>query len=326
MIKQSRRWKRQTEQQFFETLTELLQNGYTLQRSLEVMQVIMTKQANDLKSIHTKLGQGEPLAICLQPFVRAHLRDELDLVSLHGCQIDLLRTIGEREKQYQQQFNQLGAILCYPALLLGLLALVGLYLGMYLMPQGNELEIQLIGGVIVGSVLVLGAYVIWFTKQSKLKQCQLLLRLPLLGNVVKMAIQQALYMQLGYLLQSGVSLQQVVRYCGTHPQHWICQLIGTSVQTAWETGQSLETGLNHVRYLSPEAKHLFMRGKPTQSIGQDLIQLAKYVNTRQKQQVQTVMASVQPICFVIIGICVIGLYMALLLPLYDQMIEMGDYY
>lgn len=326
MTNQAKRWPRNTEQRFFETLNELLQNGYTLQQSLILMQDLLPKQRKALHQVQETLSRGETLANSLVGYVRPHILDELNLVSLHGCQLALLHLVGEREKQYQLQFKQLRAILCYPILLFVLLAVVGMYLGMYVLPQEKTIDAEMVGLGIIGFILLVIMGLLWFKKRSRIKKYQFLMRIPLVGKVIELVLQQALYLQLGYLLQSGVSLQMVMAYCDQHPSHWICQLIGRPVREAWEKGGTLEQGLNQVAYLSTEAKNLFMRGNATQQIGRDLVLLATYLNEQQKQRVQTLMACIQPVCFVVIGIFVIGLYMALLLPLYDQMIGMGELY
>lgn len=322
--KKIKKWSRKVEQVFFETLNDLLQNGYTLHRSFEVMQVILPRLAGDLEKVQISLNNGSSLVVSLEPFVHAHILDELDLVQLHGCQLALLKSIGEREKQYQQQFKQLWATLAYPILLFGMIGGIVLYLGAYLMPTTDNMLISLMGmGMVVFIIFMIGCS-LWFFRQTKVRQYHLLIHLPLIGPVVKLVVQQALYLQLGYLLESGVSLQAVANYCQENPKQWVCQLIGQSVQSEWAQGGTLESGLNEVQYLTEEAKSLFMRGKPTELIGHDLIQLAKHLNVRQKQRVMTLMAYVQPICFIIIGGLVVGLYMALLLPLYDQMLGIGE--
>lgn len=322
--KKIKKWSRKVEQVFFETLNDLLQNGYTLPRSLEVMQVILPRLAGDLQTVQISLNNGSSVVDSLEPFVHANILDELALVQLHGCQLALLKSIGEREKQYQQQLKQLWATLAYPILLFGIIGGIVLYLGTYLLPTTDNALISFLGMGMVSFIVFMIGCILWFFKQTKVRRYHLVIRLPLIGPVVKLVVQQALYLQLGYLLESGVSLQVVANYCQEHPKQWVCQLIGQSVQVAWEKGETLETGLNEVQYLTEEAKSLFMRGKPTELIGRDLIQLARHLNVRQKQRVMTLMAYVQPICFMIIGGLVVGLYMALLLPLYDQMLGMGE--
>lgn len=325
MRKKEKKWSRKQEHEFFDNLNELLRNGYTLARSLDVLQMTCPKLTRDFERIQEQLCAGEAIDTCLRPFVRAHILDELALVNLHGCQLELLRSIGLREQQYQNQFKQLAAVLCYPVVLLILLSSIVIYLGLFLMPQIGQNLFTTVNGLCVGIVsigLCIGG--IKFKKSDKFQRYQMLIRIPIIGRIAKLNIQQALYLHLGYLLQSGVSLQTVVAYCRTHQQHWICQLIGQPVMEAWQAGHFLEQGLNQVRYLSPEAKTLFLRGNRTEQIGRDLIQLSKYLTLKQEQRVRIGIASVQPLFFIVIGIMVVCLYMALLLPLYDQMADMGE--
>lgn len=58
-------------------------------------------------------------------------------------------------------------------------------------------------------------------------------------------------------------------------------------------------------------------------MGGDLIQLAKHLNARQEQRIQTGLSAIQPLFFILIGIMIVGLYMVLLLPMYDEMLTMG---
>lgn len=320
----SKKWTRKTEHQFFQSLRDLQQNGYSLCRSLDVLQAMYPKISAYLLVVRRILAQGRPLTEALATFVRQGILDELSLVSLHGYQLALLSVIGQRERQQLLQRKRLITVLCYPVLLLLLLSILGAYLSFCLMPQiGAKFYDQItwwgIGIVCMSSYLIPA----WFKRLSKHQQLAWVQRIPVIGPIIQLSIQQGLCIQIGYLLMSGVNLYDVVTYCQGHQRYWLCQLIGPSVANAWEQGQTLERGLNQVQYLPTEAKTLFMRGNPTQQVGRDLVQLAEHLNVRQEQRIQAGLASVQPLLFLVIGLLVVGLYMMLLLPIYDQMLTMG---
>lgn len=320
-----KRWSRKQEQQFFANVSDLLGNGYSLHHALDVMQATCPMIKQDLITIQQQLSKGQTLAKSVKMYVRPNLQGELSLVALHGCQVALLRAISEREYQHQQQFKRLQSVIYYPILLLLMLGIVGGYIAMVVSPQQSDMLWTVQNyGVCAGVLLGLGDLALWYKRLSQLAKYQCLMRIPIIGPIVKLYVQQALYLQLGYLLQSGVGLRDVVEYCQKHSDYWLCELINEPVKNAWEQGESLETGLNQVQYLALEAKLLFMRGNPLAQIGKDLRQLAKHLKIRQQQRIQLALALVQPLFFCVIGAGIVGLYMMLLLPIYDQMFTMGE--
>ncbi|MCW0952683.1 type II secretion system F family protein [Weissella ceti] len=293
-----KRWSRNQEQQFFANVSDLLSNGYSLHHALGVMQATCPAIQQDLTVIQQCLNEGQTLAVSLDTYIRPNLQGELALVELHGCQLALLHAISERERQYQQQFKRLQSVIYYPALLLLMLGMVGGYIAMVVSPQLGATLCTIQNYSICAATLIgLGGLWGWYKRQSQLSKYQCLMRIPIIGPIVQLFVQQALYMQLGYLLQSGVGLRDVVEYCQRHTSYWLCELINEPVKNAWEQGETLETGLNQVQYLALEAKLLFMRGNSLAQTGQDLIQLARYLQTRQEQRIQMGVALVQPIFF-----------------------------
>lgn len=319
-----RKWTRKQEYQFFQSIHDLQRNGYSLYRSLDVVQAMYPKLGVDIQGVRKSLAEGHTLPDALEEFVQCRILDELSLVSLHGYQLELLNIIGQREQQQQFQRKRLITVLCYPMLLMTLLSIVGVYLSFFLMPQIGDSLCDRMSWWIIGMILFCLGYIPWYIKRLPLlHQLKLVQNMPIIGPIVVLSMQQGLCIQMGYLLMSGVNLHDVVTYCQKNQRYWLCQLIGPAVATAWENGETLESGLNHVQYLPLEAKKLFLHGNPTQQVGGDLIQLAKHLNARQEQRIQTGLSAIQPLFFILIGIMIVGLYMVLLLPMYDEMLTMG---
>jgi len=323
--KKIKKWGRKLELQFIENLSDLLENGYELSQCLRIITSTIPQLTNDIAIVQTKLEKGERLANALTGFIRQHILDEMNLSELHGCQIDLLRVIANRERQYQSQLKRLVSLMCYPLCILMLMFVVGTYLMLVMVPQKGQLmltEQTILGIMLVIGLLIFG--VVMLKKVPKLKRLYLLTHIPVLGHIMRLNLEQSICFHIGYLLRSGVSLVVVSKFCQQHPQYWLCQLVGKSVSDNWQEGKSLLEGLNQVSYMSDEAKALFLRGSTSKKVGDDLIKVANQLTPRIDQRIQIVLAYVQPLLFLVIGLLVILLYMMLLMPLYDQMLEIGE--
>ncbi len=74
--------------------------------------------------------------------------------------------------------------------------------------------------------------------------------------------------------------------------------------------------------LPSECQHLFAKGKSEQAIGEDFQILAQRKFELLERQVQRYLMIIQPVCFAVIGLIVIGLYGIMLLPMYRNMGEL----
>lgn len=322
-----KRWNRWQQMTFLEQFSQLLANGYQVPAALDLVMSLLPFLKGDLVICQQRLCAGDTLADRLSPYLRPLLCQQLALSQLHGQQTALLIALGKRERLVYQQRKKMHQLLIYPAFLLLTLGLLVGLMSVFLIPhlsQFGHLRFGLpswaytigVAGLVL--LLITGAISVLFVTRYQLKGLMLGRRVPLVGRYFKLYVEYHLCLQLGYIMQSGVSLAAVVHYCQQHPQLVFSRLVGSSVHQALKRGESLNKALQEVEGLTLPARQLFMKGKPQATVGTDLIVYAQMLVERMESLVNQWLGALQPLAFMMIGACVIGLYCWLLLPLYQN--------
>ena len=324
-------WPLKTQADFFELLGQLIANGYALERTLMTVQGVLPKQRLALIAIVAGLHQGQPLHQLLAPYVRREIARELAFASVHGRLSQLVMEIGRREHRRLRQSQKLRQLLLYPVVLLVMLAgLMGLFCT-YLLPQLQQMGApvpQLSHWGVVLSVSVLTCCVVsWlggriWRRRNWLQRLQLLQRVPFIGSLVQLSIGYQMSLQLGLLLTSGIGLATIVKRSATADSPELMRLLGTQAERGLREGQDLRQVIQSMPLLPPECQHLFAKGKSEQAIGEDFQILAQRKFELLERQVQRYLMIIQPVCFAVIGLIVIGLYGIMLLPMYRNMGEL----
>lgn len=84
-------------------------------------------------------------------------------------------------------------------------------------------------------------------------------------------------------------------------------------------GESIAEFVTKVPLLPRESELLFSKGKQQQEIGQEFQLLAERKFELLERQIGRYLLIIQPLCFGVIGLVVVGLYLLMLMPMYQNM-------
>lgn len=307
---------------------QLLKNGFPSQAivltSLD-LQLLTDKQA---QQVEHQLQNGASLARSLQPVVRqASLLAQLEIAEQHGdlasCCLDNAKLLEEQ----QRQLKQLRSLLIYPLLLFVVLGAMALFLQFYLKPQLVSLlpagaQKHAINWWLVGLILlgILGLAIWLVLRRLSLWQKRLLLlKLPILGQLFQSYQHYLIFTDLGHLLASGLSLQEILQFSGRFNRQSLQSQLAGIVQQQLKAGQSLSTLIQTQPLLPNELKMLLAQNRPRRYQSIELQVLGQKSYQKLQRQLRTLINQIQPILFVIIAILVGSMYYQLLAPLYQIM-------
>lgn len=134
IITTSRNFKRQHQVLFFQELGELLQSGYSIAHSLDILAAAHTTWTTWLATVNARLNQGVPLHVVLDQTVSQAILLQIKLADQHGNLSEMLVTIGQHLAQVQQQQQKIKQVLQYPIVLIGLLGLMLIGMKLFLYP------------------------------------------------------------------------------------------------------------------------------------------------------------------------------------------------
>jgi len=308
-------------------------NGYALERALHTMPTLLPKQAGTLREISQGLRAGKTLAQLLQPYVRAEIYRDLIFADIHGRLAILLIEIGKREYRRLQMRQKLKQVLYYPMILFCLIIGAMAGFAIWLLPEFKQLGLaqsfivsdKLINFTVplgITGVSLIGVCFWRWHSASWLERLVFLQRLPILGKIIKLSLDYQICLQLGLLLSSGISLATIIQQASQTKNEHLMTLLGQQVQQGCHEGLNLWEVILNNPLLPQECQQLFAKGKPECEVGEDLQVLAQRKFELLERLVQRYLLIVQPICFAIVGGIVLGMYMLLLMPMYQNMGEL----
>lgn len=317
---------------FFEILADLLKAGFKLQTAMEFIANLKQSNQQVMAIIQTDLANGCSFATSIAPFFHDEVVWQIELSELHGS---LEQTIKVLAQSLQMRFNQqkkLKQLLQYPILLIVMLVIVGIFIRFYFLDQlltlqGTNKPKQTLGEYwllqIVGILGGIGVFT-WFSwyRLSNMQRINLLLKVPILKNIVQYQMGYQFGYMLGLLLQAGQSYQIISSYMKKLSSRSIYFQFGTQLENACQAGDDIAEFFMNISYLPREFGLFFVRGKPNQEIGQDLGAFSKLSFQHLLKAYERLLASVQPLMFMLIAVGIIGMYAAMLLPMYQMIGEL----
>jgi type IV pilus assembly protein PilC len=178
--------------------------------------------------------------------------------------------------------------------------------------RGNFLVIV---AVIVGLVV---AAVAWFRRdESKLLVDGLMLRVPLLGPMVRMYATSQLARTLSTLLSGGLPLLSALGVAASSVgNRRVAAAVADSASHIRE-GRSLTVALESTQIVDHMAIEMVKVGEQTGALGDMLNTLAEFYDQEMETRLATVMGLVEPVLLVIMAVIVAGMLIAFYLPLFQ---------
>jgi len=324
-----KKWSHKDQVLFFETLSDLIQSGYPMREALESMMVVLPNRKNDLNCIRGALAEGQTFEEGILGYVDRTIQFQLSFVKLHGDLGAVIYEIGAHEYERNAQLQKMRSLMLYPACLLLLTIVFGTMLGSFLQTSSKVDQTFLSDGAtrvigsILGIVLIVGGQCLWrwYNHISTLKRWLFWLKVPIVNRLMKLTIGYYVSFHMGILLQSGVGIAEVVKNLTQLKPGRFLSEIGSAMMEHMQQGGDLIDYLQAMPLLPTEAQILFSTGKSQLEIGKDLERLARVKKNQLDKTIERLLLLLQPLCFAVIGIVIVSLYLNYLLPIYS---EIGD--
>lgn len=323
----TKRWSRKKQAIFFKQLGQLIKAGYSLNRALILLSVMLNKDCTVIMTMQKHLQSTANLPAILKPYVHRSIVKELNFVNLHGNLTGYLTELGERIERQVRQENRLRQLMYYPIFLIVITLIIAGFFAVYLLPllgineAFNGLK-TLIKGLWL-TVLIVGivsyVYRVKFARLSKLTQLKWLLRIPYFGQLLRLYFSNRVALHLALLFENGVGLIQIIEYCRKCEDNPLLMESAQLASLELQKGDSLVALLTNSQLFSPQLAYIFQQGKRQNEIGEDLLQIARNDFTHFEQKINQLFVLIQPTIFIIVAAVIVWLYMMILTPMYGEM-------
>lgn len=329
---------------FTRQLASMLSSGITLIRSLEILREQMENEAMTavVGSIITDIEEGKPLSFAIAKYPEAFSAIYVAVIKSSETSglLDkaLLRLADNLEKEERLKAT-IKAALTYPAIVVILMVIVVFIMMIYVIPQLSNLykslnvplplPTQIIIGisgfvtvlwpVILGfGVLLVFLYRRWHkTEAGQLLIDNLLLKIPIFGNLFKKVILTEFSRTLSLLIGNGIlvveSLLQSADTMGNiHYKNAVLD-VAKKVENGVKIGDAITT----YSLFPPVFVQLVKVGEEAGKLDETLMKASEYFERETDQLVKTLTTALEPFIMVVLGIGVAFLMISIITPIYS---------
>lgn len=315
-----------------------MKEGYLLPTAMALLLPMHTQKLDEALLGITSILKGGGNAAEILKFLgfKDPVLFPVEIAEHHGRLADSIESISKSFARTERVQKKLRGILIYPLSLLFFTSGLFLFFRTNYVPNLTALMDSLQNGgesggvpayllnlpdVFIGAFALIGAVsaIYWrlAIKRPPPQQIRWLLRVPLLRNYMRLYWSHLLSRELGTLLHSGISLQESLHLLQNQNYHTIIRFMAKTCHEEVITGHPLSTALSHHAFTSDDMPAFVAHGEMAGFLGKELILYSEVLMERIEQQTQGLLRIIQPAFFVIIAVCIVGAYLAILLPMYN---------
>lgn len=319
---------------FLEMLLLLLENGFSLQESIQVM--VRSQQFSQviLGTVQQGLEQGLGLGACFFSLgFPQQAVTQIELSEVHGNLVETLQSVFKNTKLVEHQRREIQKIMAYPCILF--LFSMGMLLSMrwILLPQllaSNMVQenhwgiLFLLHGpnlflwFLLGCLIVGGISYQWMKHKSILQRAIYWSRIPFVGQLYRLYQTSYFSLEWGKLFREGLEMKQILDTLIHLPKQSIMVALAHELHQGLREGIALTDQLTHYSFLTAEFSLIVFQGELKGRLGEELLIYNQLLLKTLIQKIEQVIKWVQPIVFLLIASVIILVYVAMFLPIYGN--------
>ncbi|MFP9126841.1 competence type IV pilus assembly protein ComGB [Niallia sp. BSM11] len=333
-------WSLQEQSMFLKVIGELLTQGYSLSEGVRSsVYYLPANKKEDIMSVLGSLKGGNSFCDNL-----ARLKFNQQTISYvyfaekHGGFAGAFMDASTIMENRLRTIQQLQKILYYPLFLIVFTLVLFYFVHQVLLPQFSslfltmKLETNLFMVFIIGAgkampILMLSAvyfaltlvfyYFKFFRKKDALEKLRLFTAIPIAGKCFSLYYTHVFSLQLSHLLAGGFSIYEALTFFQNNNQHAYFSLAGKKVIEQLKKGERMEHAFVVLTFMEKEFCRILQHGQENGKLDRELLFLSRFCMENLQDRVAGLLKKIQPIIYGFIGILVISIYLAVLLPMFE---------
>ncbi|MDN3449889.1 competence type IV pilus assembly protein ComGB [Planococcus sp. APC 3906] len=323
---------------FLSRLAVLLREGYLLPTALTLLLPMHTPKLDEALNGVTSILKGGGNAAEILKFLgfKDNVLFPVEIAEHHGRLPESIDSISKSFSRTEQVQKKLRNILVYPVSLLFFTSGLFLFFRTSYVPNLEKLMASLnadgegagvpayllnLPDLFISCFAIAGigasAFAAMLRKMGPAQKIAWLTRLPVLRKTMVFYWSHLLSRELGTLLHSGISLQESLQLLQKQNHHSIIQFMAEVCRSEVVTGVPLSDALRRHPFFAPDMAAFVQHGEMAGFLGKELILYSEVMMERIEAQTQRLLKIIQPAFFIMIAACIIGAYLAILLPMYN---------
>lgn len=305
-------------------ISELLKSGYSINQAINFLARV-DQNKKIFQIINEKIKNGSKLSEALQKNINPNILMQIQMAENNGQLADCLRALGKYLDGQYQQLHKVKQVSRYPILLLVILVFMIVVAKYFLYPIFDQWDSQafdnswinylISGTAIIGMLLVLIG--VNFLRKSKINRLSFMVRLPLVGKIVKTMINYQIANHLSLAFDSGLEFGETVNLYSDNNSKLTTTQLARQTKNALNDGYDIEHIVSKLNFIDQSLVALFQKGADNFQIASDFKQYSNFTFKKMMKQIDQLVNIIQPFLFGIIGLAIIGMYLMMLMPMYQ---------
>jgi type IV pilus assembly protein PilC len=173
----------------------------------------------------------------------------------------------------------------------------------------------IIGGI---ALLVFAVYRYYKTDSGRLQIDTLLLKVPVLGDLIRKSAVSRFTRTLGTLISSGVSILEGLEITARTAGNMVVHNAVMESRASIAGGETIAAPLQKSRVFPPMVISMIAVGEQTGGLDEMLSKIADFYDEEVDAAVSALLSLMEPIMIVVLGVVVGGMVVAMYLPIFDM--------
>ena len=328
---------------FTRQLAIMLNAGLTIVEALEILRKQIVKESlhKIIVDIETQIKAGNSMSFVLRQYPQHFSNLYIALVKsgeASGKLSEILLRLSENLEKQREFRGKLRGALIYPVFILSAMIAVMFIMITFVIPKLLELyknfqvELPFSTKILIAVstfsatfwpliLIIVVAVIVGFrqflqTKQGKTVKDSLVLQLPIVKGVIRMAALVDSTRTLAILVGSGVSILESLSIIIDTTENVVYKESFARVYKKVEKGQSLGGAFGDDILFPPILTQMTIVGENTGHLDDTLTRLSKYFEFESELAIKTMTTLIEPTILVILGLSVGGLVFSIITPIY----------
>lgn len=324
---------------FIKRLYELIDHGYMLEDSLEFLLIQYEVADDEIKKIKEKLSNGSKLSDILGYLGYSQLIvSKIKFAEDYGRIEDMLLEVETYLKIKKIQQEKVIKTLRYPLFLTLTLICLIMVFNALVIPQfeniytSSNIKMDLQTIILIKSlyyipkiisiifllILICIGYTFYTIKYKPNLFLKSLLYIPKVRNYSKLYFSYRFSMELSLFLMSGFSLKTALEVMVEEDYDYYLTLFSKDILNELDQGIGFEDAIGKIKYFDKSMRKFVNHGKNNGLIDKELKLFSELMLDTFLTSLDKNLKKLQPILFGILAVVIVGLYMIILLPIFNM--------
>lgn len=324
---------------FIKRLYELINHGYMLEDSLELVMIQFNISENIIKYFKEEMYKGKRLSYVLKLLGYSEvIISKIKFAEQYGRVETMLLEVENYLSIKKNQYEKIITTIRYPAILITtLIALIAIF-NILIIPQFENIystanltiskEVSILIEILyylpkfliflILLIFLYTLYVIYLYKKKEVLFLKIATKLPIFRKYFKYYFSYQYSQELSLFLNSGFSIKLALEEIYSRNYNKYFSIFSKKIASSLELGNSLENSILKIKNFDESIEKFILHGRKNSMLSKELKLYSDIMLDTLLKSIDKNLKKFQPILFLLLALIIIGLYLVILLPIFNM--------